>query len=170
MVPNVAGLIKTWPWTSSSKQITFLNELEELLELAGPDHVQPVMPLLFSTLAKCAGSSHFQVAERTLFLWNNEQLLNYGVLAKAYTADVLPTLYGALHKSSQGHWNPQVETLANNVLKHYHDADPVLFQRCAEGAAKAEEDRAAAVAARDAKWRVIEEMAAIAVTTGGRPA
>lgn len=71
----INGLVRAWPLSSSSKQITLLNELEEVLELAGPEHVLPVARTLFRALAKCVGSTHFQVAERALFLWNNEQLV-----------------------------------------------------------------------------------------------
>jgi hypothetical protein len=121
--PILRGLIRAWPWSSSAKQvrgggcgqvrmcggptgllalppplplsqIVFLNEVEELLEMAGPDwgwrwsercdaafsspphhpsapcpalpagpaHVKPVLPLLVQTLAKCVGSTHFQVS------------------------------------------------------------------------------------------------------------
>jgi hypothetical protein len=42
-------------------QILFLNELEEVLDLAGPEPVLPVLPLLGRTLAKAATSPHFQV-------------------------------------------------------------------------------------------------------------
>jgi serine/threonine-protein phosphatase 2A regulatory subunit B' len=80
--------VRSWPLSSSAKQITLLNELEEVLELAGPEHVLPVARTLFRTLAKCVGSTHFQVAERALFLWNNEQLVTSGILSKAYAAEV----------------------------------------------------------------------------------
>lgn len=56
--------------------VLFLNELEEILELIGPEQVERIYLPLFRALAKCVGSSHFQVAERALFLWNNDHLLN----------------------------------------------------------------------------------------------
>jgi serine/threonine-protein phosphatase 2A regulatory subunit B' len=108
----IKGLVRSWPLSSSSKQITLLNELEEVLELAGPDHVLPVARPLFLTLAKCVGSTHFQVAERALFLWNNEALVTSGILSKAYASDVLPLLYTALTKNASGHWNTTVSTTA----------------------------------------------------------
>lgn len=72
----VLGLIKSWPWTVSAKQVVFLNELEEILELMGPELIDTIIDQLFRTISKCVGSSHFQVAERALFLWNNDHLLN----------------------------------------------------------------------------------------------
>lgn len=101
----VTGLLKSWPWTVSAKQVVFLNELEEVLELMGPELLDTIIEPLFKTVAKCVGSYHFQVyrvayvdvaiekknltscaclralnvlqvAERALFLWNNDHLLN----------------------------------------------------------------------------------------------
>ena len=69
----VRGLLSYWPNTNSSKQVLFLGELEELLELTQPQNFLNVCGPLFTLIAKCVTSPHFQVAERTLFLWNNEQ-------------------------------------------------------------------------------------------------
>lgn len=53
-----------------------LNEMEEVLELVEAEQIAKVGPLLFSIVAKCVCCAHFQVAERALFLWNNEHLIN----------------------------------------------------------------------------------------------
>ena len=56
------SLIRFWPWRSSSKQVIFLNELEEVLELlVGPDQITEVEEQLFNLLARCISSEHFQV-------------------------------------------------------------------------------------------------------------
>ncbi|CAM9674582.1 unnamed protein product [Ectocarpus sp. 12 AP-2014] len=56
------SLIRFWPWRSSSKQVIFINELEEVLELlAGPDQIAEVEDQLFNLLARCISSEHFQV-------------------------------------------------------------------------------------------------------------
>lgn len=72
----VTGLLKSWPWSVAAKQVVFLNELEEVLELMGPELLDPIIEPLFRGISKCVGSYHFQVAERALFLWNNDHLLN----------------------------------------------------------------------------------------------
>lgn len=35
-----------------------------------------------------------QVAERTLFLWNNEHLVSKGCFSRGYTHAILPVIYG----------------------------------------------------------------------------
>jgi hypothetical protein len=46
--------------------------LEEILELTQPAEFAKVAVPLFHTVSRCINSPHFQVAERALFLWNNE--------------------------------------------------------------------------------------------------
>lgn len=151
-VPTIMGLLKAWPWSCSSKQVLLLNELEEVLELIGPEQLEKLYEPLFRALANCVGSAHFQVAERALFLWNNDHLLHHGCLSRAHSAKVLPLIYGALLKNSRGHWNATVESLAQNVLKHYMDTDAALFDRCATQYARDQEAAAAAEEDRKAKW------------------
>lgn len=46
-----------------------------------------------------------QVAERSLFLWNNEYIVQ---LVAAHRAAVLPLVLGALEQNAATHWNPAV--------------------------------------------------------------
>ena len=55
------GLLKYWPKTHSPKEVMFLNELEEILDVIEPAEFQKVMIPLFKQLAKCVSSPHFQV-------------------------------------------------------------------------------------------------------------
>lgn len=130
-VPILQGLINYWPWVCSSKQVLFLNELEEILELIGNEQLARIHQPLFKVLSKCLDSQHFQVAERALFLWNNEHLINNGCLSRQHASMVLPVIYGPLYKNSLGHWNTTVEGLAQNVLKLYMTYDMSLFDECA---------------------------------------
>ncbi|KAH0921418.1 hypothetical protein HID58_021436 [Brassica napus] len=72
----IRGLLKSWPVTNSSKEVMFLNELEEVLEATQPPEFQRCMVPLFRRVARCLNSLHFQVAERALFLWNNDHIEN----------------------------------------------------------------------------------------------
>lgn len=142
----------------------------QVLELAGPEAVQPIMRPLFKMLARCVGSTHFQVAERALFLWNNDHLLTLGILSKTYANEVLPILYTSLQKNASGHWNTTVETLAQNVIKHYMDADPGLYERCTALTTLEPAEAARLEADRKAKWERVEKMAAAAAAEGRAPA
>ncbi|TMW66658.1 hypothetical protein Poli38472_013970 [Pythium oligandrum] len=159
-VPIIQGIIKFWPWSCSSKQVIFLNELEEILELMGSEQLQQVHKPLFLALAKWLGSQHFQVSERTLFLWNNEHLVNNGCLSKQHAHLILPVIYGPLHKNSMGHWNTTVEGLAQNVLKLYMDYDMTLYDQCAKEYATKEQMETEKKEQEKEKWKKIEMLAA----------
>lgn len=57
----IMGLLKFWPVTNSQKEVLFLSELEEMLELTQAAEFSKIMVPLFKQLARCLNSSHFQV-------------------------------------------------------------------------------------------------------------
>jgi serine/threonine-protein phosphatase 2A regulatory subunit B' len=158
-VPILEGFFKCWPWSCSSKQVLFLNELEEILELLGEEQLTQISNTLFTNLARCLDSDHFQVVERTLFLWNNEHLVNSGCLSRMNAQAVLPIIYGPLHKNSTGHWNATVEGLAQNVLKMYMEYDLSLYDKCAHVNSKDEDEARKKITAISSRWNEIEAMA-----------
>ncbi|KAH0850835.1 LOW QUALITY PROTEIN: hypothetical protein HID58_095205, partial [Brassica napus] len=123
---------KVWPVTNSSKEVMFL--LEEVLEATQAAEFQRCMVPLFRQIARCLNSFTFPgstscfcvfsldkslltykevVAERALFLWNNDHIRN---------------LITQNHKrNTRGHWNQAVKTLTLNVRKVFSDVDQALF-------------------------------------------
>lgn len=146
----VAGLIRYWPWSSSAKQVLFLNELEDLMELLEADVLDKLCVPLFSHLAQCLSSTHFQVQERSLYLWNNEHLVNVGCMSKQHCKQSLPQLYSALHKMAVGHWNANVENLAQNVIKLYMAYDLKHFNKVSQEHIKREQEDEESLATRPA--------------------
>lgn len=55
-----------------------------------------------------------QVAERALFLWNNEYIVS---LIAQNRDQILPIVFGALYTNSRSHWNQTVHGLTCNVVK-----------------------------------------------------
>ena len=64
----VAGLLKYWPKVNSPKEVMFLNEIEEILDVIEPAEFQKIMEPLFTQLARCVSSQHFQVRPLPFFL------------------------------------------------------------------------------------------------------
>lgn len=137
------GFFKIWPWTDSGKQVTLLCELEEILVLLGPDELKQsegCAMMIFDHLARCLNSDHFQVEERTLFLWKNERLTDTGCLSKSYARQILPLIYRPLYKHLTGHWNPTVKSEAQNVMDMYEGYDGVLYESCKRSYQRREEE------------------------------
>jgi len=137
-VPVLSGLLKYWPVTNSSKEVLFLNELEELLELTQPEEFKLLLKPLFTQLARAIGSSHFQVAERALFLWHNEYIS--GLIAD-HRHEVLPIIYPVLHENAEQHWNVTVKNLTHNVLKIFVELDEEHNTRIVESCSKVYAER-----------------------------
>ncbi|PIM99143.1 Serine/threonine protein phosphatase 2A, regulatory subunit [Handroanthus impetiginosus] len=121
----ILGLLKYWPVTNSQKEVLFLGELEEVLEATQLVEFQHCMVPLFRQIARSLSSSHFQVAERALFLWNNDHIL--GLIAQNRSV-ILPIIFGALEKNIQSHWNQAVHGLTVNAQRMFLDMDAELFE------------------------------------------
>eukprot|EP00201_Polytomella_parva_P000762 CAMPEP_0175082930 /NCGR_PEP_ID=MMETSP0052_2-20121109/27043_1 /TAXON_ID=51329 ORGANISM="Polytomella parva, Strain SAG 63-3" /NCGR_SAMPLE_ID=MMETSP0052_2 /ASSEMBLY_ACC=CAM_ASM_000194 /LENGTH=497 /DNA_ID=CAMNT_0016354209 /DNA_START=75 /DNA_END=1568 /DNA_ORIENTATION=+ len=150
--PVLRSLLKFWPVTNSQKEVLFLGELEELIELTQPQEFQKVMVPLFKQLAKCFTSQHFQVAERSLFLWNNEYFMN---LVAQERHSLLPIFVPALEENAANHWNPTVHGLTCNVRKLFQELDEPLFEDCRR---KYEEDvtqHRIDLTSREQKWEAL---------------
>ena len=116
-----------WPRTHSPKEVLFLNEMEEILEMIQAAEFANVMKPLFMQVSKCIESPHFQVAERALFLWNNEYIVS---LIAQQREHILPVVFGALYTNSRSHWNSTVHGLTCNVVKLFMEMDAALFDAC----------------------------------------
>jgi len=57
--------------------VIFLGELEEILEVINMVEFQRIKVPLFWQIGCCINSLHFQVAERALFFWNNDHIVNF---------------------------------------------------------------------------------------------
>ncbi|KAL6551434.1 hypothetical protein OROGR_007588 [Orobanche gracilis] len=152
----IRGLLKYWPITNSSKEVMFLGELEEVLEATQPPEFLRCMVPLFRQIARCLRSSHFQVAERALFLWNNDHIEN---MIKQNRKVILPIILPALEKSSRNHWNQAVQSLTLNVRKIFSDIDPELFEECLLKFQEDEAQEEDVELKREATWRRLEEIA-----------
>lgn len=57
----VDGLMRYWPKLNSTKEVLYLTELEEILDVVGSIEFEAVMVTFFKKLAQCVASPHFQV-------------------------------------------------------------------------------------------------------------
>ncbi|KAL0269667.1 UNVERIFIED_CONTAM: hypothetical protein PYX00_007317 [Menopon gallinae] len=152
--PVIKNLLKYWPKTHSPKEVMFLNELEEILDVIEPAQFQKVMDPLFRQLAKCVSSPHFQVAERALYYWNNEYIMS---LISENAPEILPIMFPPLYRNSKSHWNKTIHGLIYNALKLFMEMNQKLFDECTQQykeKLKKEKDRR-----REDMWLRIEELA-----------
>jgi len=151
-VPLIHCILRYWPAPCSSKEVLFLSEIEEILELTPVEEFHKIVYVLFRQIAKCITSPHFQVAERALYIWQNNYV---GTLISEHRAVILPLVYAALRRN-EDHWNETCASLARSVLNIFADLDSALLARCA--AELEEQKRVGALNAerRGNAWRQIE--------------
>ncbi|KAJ1391562.1 Protein phosphatase 2A, regulatory B subunit, B56 [Sesbania bispinosa] len=158
----IRGLLKYWPITNSSKEVMFLGELEEVLEATQPAEFQRCMVPLFRQISRCLSSSHFQVAERALFLWNNDHIES---LIKQNHKIILPIVLPALEQNTRNHWNQAVRSLTLNVCKIFSDTDPGFYEECKIKFQEDEAQEKDMKSKREARWKRLEEMGGMKAAT-----
>lgn len=151
-VPLIHGMLRFWPAPCSSKEVLFISEIEEILELTPVEEFHKVVHVLFRQIARCITSAHFQVSERALYIWQNNYV---GTLISEHRAVILPLVYSAL-RDNEEHWNETVASLSRSVLTIFSELDAALLARCAS---EMEEERRRKVVndeRRGNAWRQIE--------------
>ncbi|CAM9594618.1 unnamed protein product [Lampetra planeri] len=154
--PVVMALMKFWPKTHSPKEVMFLNELEEILDVIEPAEFVKVMEPLFRQLAKCVSSPHFQVAERALYYWNNEYIMS---LVSDNAAKILPVMFPSLYRNSKSHWNKTIHGLIYNALKLFMEMNQKLFDDCTQQYKAERQQEKLKLKDRDEAWTKIESLA-----------
>jgi serine/threonine-protein phosphatase 2A regulatory subunit B' len=122
--PVIKGLLKYWPKTCSTKEILFLNKLEEMLKIIDSQVFTAICTPLFKQITRSATSLHFQVAERTLALCSKKHVVQ---LIEKNLDEILPILLPALCRVSKTHWNTGIITLTDDLLKNLMNINKKLY-------------------------------------------
>lgn len=104
-----------------------------------------------------------QVAERTLFLWNNDQIVN---LIAHNRQVILPIVFPALEVNAQNHWNQAVLNLTLNVRKMLTEMDDALISACVSNFRDEQEKINLAVEKRKEIWEHLENAARLQPIAG----
>ena len=112
--------------------------------------------MLFPLLKSVYGTDALQVAERALFLWNNDPIENLIIQNRKV---ILPIIFPALEKNVRNHWNQAVRSLTLNVRKIFEDLDHELFNECLLKFQEDEEKEVEIKARSEAAWKRLEEIA-----------
>ncbi|KAI8024905.1 Serine/threonine protein phosphatase 2A 57 kDa regulatory subunit B' kappa isoform [Camellia lanceoleosa] len=97
------------------------------------------------------------VAERALYVWNNEQFVK---MASQVIEEVFPVIVEGMERNLKWHWSKSVKQLTENVKVMLEEMEPSLYNQCLlrlqsrESVASQEEKK------REEKWEKIEMAAA----------
>ncbi|XP_052744207.1 serine/threonine-protein phosphatase 2A 56 kDa regulatory subunit gamma isoform isoform X1 [Bicyclus anynana] len=155
--PVIRALLKYWPKTHSPKEVMFLNEMEEILDVIEPAEFQKIMDPLFRQLAQCVSSPHFQVAERALYYWNNEYIMS---LISDNATHILPIMFPSLYCNTKTHWNKTIHGLVYNALKLFMEMNQKLFDECTQLYKQEKQKEWERLLQREEIWQKLEARAA----------
>lgn len=153
--PVVMGLLKFWPKTCSQKEVMFLGEIEEILDVIEPTQFHRIMQPLFKQISRCVSSPHFQVAERALYYWNNEYVMS---LIEENSATIMPIMFPNLYRISKDHWNQTIIALVYNVLKAFMEMNSKLFDELTSNYKADRQKEKKKEKERDELWRKLEKL------------
>ncbi|KAJ8766997.1 hypothetical protein K2173_012506 [Erythroxylum novogranatense] len=132
--PAIGGLVirailRYWPVASSQKEVLLIGELEELVEHVDPGQYRRLSLPICSQIARCLNSWNSQVAERALYVWNNEQFVKMAFMSME---EVFPVVVEGMEKNLKWHWNKSVKQLTENIKTMLEEVDPNLYEKCLE--------------------------------------
>lgn len=153
--PVVMGLLKFWPKTCSQKEVMFLGEIEEILDVIEPRQFQKIMEPLFKLISRCVSSPHFQVAERALYYWNNEYIMS---MIEENSNVILPIMFPALYRISKEHWNQTIVALVYNVLKTFMEMNSKLFDELTSNYKAERQKEKKKEKEREELWKKLEKL------------
>jgi len=123
------ALIRYWPVANTRKQLLFLTEIEDLLQVVEPEQFVVIQEMLFKKLTEAIVSPAFQIVEKVFQLWHHEYILN---LIAANIEVILPIVFPSLYSTAKNHWNKAIRGMAANDIRLFMDIDTVIFGRVLE--------------------------------------
>ena len=104
-----------------------------------------------------------QVAERALFLWNNDQVVN---LIAHNRQVIVPIVFPALERNAEHHWNQAVLNLTLNVKRMLAEMDDTLIVACIANYKGDQARKKSEVERRKEVWERLENAASLQPVTG----
>ena len=119
-----------WPESRPSKQISYFQLLDALIEKLPADDFEQMCPKIFNLYSRCALSSqHAKVIETSFKIWQNVSILQ---MMMDNTRSIFPILYPTYQKVMKEHWKGGTQDAALNAIKSMHDLDPFMFDELAQ--------------------------------------
>lgn len=106
------------------------------------------------------------MAERALFLWNNEHIVN---LITQNRQEIFPIIVPSLERNIQKHWNQAVVNLSVNVSKILTEIDEQFYRSCVADFKSEHEKSSQMEQKRKETWQKLENVASLHPVTGQIP-
>eukprot|EP01016_Furgasonia_blochmanni_P038951 TRINITY_DN4773_c0_g1_i2.p1 TRINITY_DN4773_c0_g1~~TRINITY_DN4773_c0_g1_i2.p1 ORF type:complete len:554 (-),score=47.26 TRINITY_DN4773_c0_g1_i2:174-1835(-) len=105
-IPLVEGLLRYWPFANYHKEMTFLAELLEVLEVCDISKLEPVASKLFKRITKCIAGAHVQVSDRAMCYFENQYFMS---ILKIHRNVAFPVLVPVIAALAETHWHTVIQ-------------------------------------------------------------
>ena len=96
------------------------------------------------------------MAERALYVWNNERFLEMASSGDGTMERILPAFVASIEANLEQHWSKCVQQVTASVKALLQQVAPDLYDRCAAGLAGRRAEAGVEAAVREARWRRLE--------------
>lgn len=93
------------------------------------------------------------MAERALYVWNNEQFVK---MVSTAMVEVFPVIAEGMEKNLRWHWNESVRRLTEIVKVMVQEMDPVLYSKALQDLKAKESASEQEALKRKQRWELIE--------------
>ena len=128
-IPLLQGLLKFWPFANSIKEILFISEVQEVIEVCVciPDDFKPMVPRVFKKVAQCLSSDNLQTTDRMMWLFDNKMFLRIIEVNKEVA---FPLLVPLVHKLSKKHWQQNIQESMESIDYILQQIDNTEYDKC----------------------------------------
>ena len=100
-LPLVEALLKYWPFANTEKELLYLTELKEVLEVIDPKDMQQIVSKLFKRIIKCISGENMHICDRAMCFFENEYFLN---IVRIYKEETFPIMAPKINELADNHW------------------------------------------------------------------
>lgn len=125
-VPLLDALLKYWPFAATEKEILFLTELKEVIEIIEPKSIEHLIQKLFKKIIRCIGGENMHVCDRAMCFFENEYFLN---ILRTYKDTTYPILVPVIVDLAKNHWHSILKESLEALETILKETDPVMFNK-----------------------------------------
>eukprot|EP00051_Salpingoeca_urceolata_P022636 m.373356 g.373356 ORF g.373356 m.373356 type:complete len:927 (-) comp19997_c5_seq2:146-2926(-) len=154
----IPGLVRVWPKVHALKEVLFLTELDDILDVIVPETFQTVKVPIMRQVVRSCQSQHFQVADRALSFWNNNQFLE---LVAEHCDELIPMAYPVLVKHAKRHWHRNIHMMSQAMVQRLrqHERFASIMSECSKRFPVQQAESAEKRKERRQRWAVVEAAA-----------
>lgn len=115
-----------WPFTSPTKKILLLKEIELLAGFLDKEEEKKIIGPFTMLMVQCIADQNFAVVERCLLLWESDSIMR---ITRSNAPVIFPLILSQIYKTIITHWSPDVKTLALSTMGVLKGINQAVFDQ-----------------------------------------